>query len=339
MPKIHPRDWTEFLASYPNAHILQTEAWGHFKTDFGWKAVQVISRHDLEQSQCGAQILFRYLSFGFSIAYIPKGPVGERWDLLWPEVDAVCKERRTIFLKVEPDLWEGISNSDYADLATAGFQMSQKNIQPPRTLIVDLNCTEDQILARMKQKTRYNIRLAQRKGVVIYKSRDIDTFYKLMQATSERDAFGIHSKDYYHRVLDYFEPHGQCALLFAEFDGQPLAGLMVFAKGKRAWYFYGASSNELRHLMPTYLLQWEAMKWAKDIGCDEYDLWGVPDESIETLESQFLERTDDLWSVYRFKRGFGGNLRRTVNTFDRVYRPGMYQLYLWIIRQKLSLPL
>jgi lipid II:glycine glycyltransferase (peptidoglycan interpeptide bridge formation enzyme) len=259
--------------------------------------------------------------------------------LLWPEVDAVCKERRTIFLKVEPDLWEGISNSDYADLATAGFQMSQKNIQPPRTLIVDLNCTEDQILARMKQKTRYNIRLAQRKGVVIYKSRDIDTFYKLMQATSERDAFGIHSKDYYHRVLDYFEPHGQCALLFAEFDGQPLAGLMVFAKGKRSWYFYGASSNELRHLMPTYLLQWEAMKWAKDIGCDEYDLWGVPDESIETLESQFLERTDDLWSVYRFKRGFGGNLRRTVNTFDRVYRPGMYQLYLWIIRQKLSLPL
>jgi lipid II:glycine glycyltransferase (peptidoglycan interpeptide bridge formation enzyme) len=336
MPKIEPGVWTEFLASHPNAHILQTEEWGHLKSAFGWQAIQLISRQDLGPMQCGAQILFRQLPFGFSLAYIPKGPVGARWDLLWPDVDSVCKKKRAIFLKVEPDIWEGVSNSDLLGLETYGFQMSQHNVQPPRTLVVDLNSTDDQILARMKQKTRYNIRLALRKGVVIQKTRDIDTFYKLMQVTSERDAFGVHSKDYYQRALEYFEPRGQCALLCAEFDGYPLAALMVFARGKRAWYFYGASSNENRHLMPTYLLQWEAMKWAKEMGCDEYDLWGVPDESAEILESQFLERSDDLWSVYRFKRGFGGNLRRSVNTFDRVYHPGMYQLYLSIIRRKSS---
>ena len=100
--------------------------------------------------------------------------------------------------------------------------------------------------------------------------------------------------------------------------------------------FYGASSNEHRNLMPTYLLQWEAMKWAKDLGCNEYDLWGVPDESLEKLESQFLDRSDDLWSVYRFKRGFGGELRRSIRAFDRIYRPGMFQIYNWIIRLKSS---
>jgi lipid II:glycine glycyltransferase (peptidoglycan interpeptide bridge formation enzyme) len=313
---------------------LQSEEWGHLKSDFGWEAVQVISNHDLGQSQSGAQILFRQLPFGLSLAYIPKGPVGARWDLLWPEVDSVCKARRAIFLKLEPDLWEGVSNPDYLDLVLFGFQMSEQHIQPPRTLVVDLTCSEDEILARMKQKTRYNIRLARRKGVVVHQTRDVDTFYELMQVTSERDAFGIHTKEYYLRALDSFEPHGQCALLCAEFGGRPLAALMVFARGKRAWYFYGASSNEHRHLMPTYLLQWEAMTWAKNMGCDEYDFWGVPDESIEILESQFLERSDELWSVYRFKRGFGGNLRRSINTYDRVYNYGMYQLYQWIFRRK-----
>ena len=336
MPKIEPEEWSEFLFSHPNAHILQTEAWGQLKSDFDWQAVQVISDRDLGKSQSGAQILFRRLPFGLSLAYIPKGPVGTRWDMLWSEVDSVCEARRAIFLRVEPDLWEGVSNSDVWGLESFGFQISQHNIQPPRTLIVDLSGTDDQILARMKQKTRYNIRLARKKGVVIRQTRDIDTFYNLMQVTSERDAIGVHSKNYYQRALDYFEPHGQCALLSAQFDGVPLAALMVFARGKRAWYFYGASSNEYRNLMPTYLLQWEAMQWAKKKGCNEYDLWGVPDESSETLESQFLERSGDLWSVYRFKRGFGGELRRSLSAFDRVYRPGMYEIYNWLIRQKSS---
>ena len=248
---------------------------------------------------------------------------------LWPEVDLVCKAKRAIFLKVEPDLWEDHPDSDSVGQPPLGFQLSPHDIQPPRTLVVDLKGTDDQILARMKQKTRYNIRLARRKEIVIRQTHDIDVFYQLMQVTSERDAFGVHSKSYYQRALDLFEPRGGCALFCAEFDGQPLAGLMVFAHGKRAWYFYGASSNDYRHLMPTYLLQWKAMQWAKAQGCSEYDLWGVPDESHESLESNFLERSDGLWGVYRFKRGFGGELRRSVRGWDRVYNPILYKMYLW----------
>jgi lipid II:glycine glycyltransferase (peptidoglycan interpeptide bridge formation enzyme) len=121
-----------------------------------------------------------------------------------------------------------------------------------------------------------------------------------------------------------------CELFLAEYQGEPLAAIMVFAYSKRAWYFYGASSDVHREYMPTYLLQWEAMKWSRKMGCVEYDLWGVPDEGEKELEANFMKRTDGLWGVYRFKRGFGGRLYRSVESWDRVYKPAIYALYrLW----------
>jgi lipid II:glycine glycyltransferase (peptidoglycan interpeptide bridge formation enzyme) len=104
---------------------------------------------------------------------------------------------------------------------------------------------------------------------------------------------------------------------------------MVARSGDQAYYLYGASTDEERNRMPTYLLQWEAMKWAMARGCKEYDLWGVPDEDEPTLEASFEERHDGLWGVYRFKRGFGGELRRAAQALDRIYNPLLYKLYLW----------
>jgi lipid II:glycine glycyltransferase (peptidoglycan interpeptide bridge formation enzyme) len=117
-------------------------------------------------------------------------------------------------------------------------------------------------------------------------------------------------------------------LLLAEYDGKPLAALFVARHGYRAFYLYGASSDEERNRMPTYLLQWEAMTWAKARGCEEYDLWGVPDEEEAVLEAGFETRHDGLWGVYRFKRGFGGELKRAVQAMDRVYNPLLYWAYL-----------
>jgi lipid II:glycine glycyltransferase (peptidoglycan interpeptide bridge formation enzyme) len=332
MPIVTPESWTGFLEHFPNAHILQTALWGQLKNEFGWKTVHVIAESDKEHEKCGVQILFRQLPLGFSLAYIPRGPVGSGWDTIWPEIDLVCQKKRAVLLKIEPDIWEGDQDVIQRSFTHPDFLLSNQEIQPPRTLVVDLGGTEDQILSRMKQKTRYNIRLAGRKGVVIRKMNDIDTFYALMQTTGERESFGIHRKAYYQRALDLFTPGNRCVLYLAEFEGQSLAGIMVFTNGNRAWYFYGASSNHYRHLMPTYLLQWRAMIWAKEQGCSEYDLWGVPDENYETLESNFLDRHDDLWGVYRFKRGFGGELRRTIQSRDRVYNPLLYKLYLWRMR-------
>lgn len=319
---VSEQEWITFLANCPEAHLLQTAPWGALKDDFGWEPVRVVV------GDVGVQVLFRKLPLGFSIAYIPKGPVGEDWSVLWLEIDALCKQKKAVFVKVTPDGWDDEA-FDATGLLAAGFRASAHFIQPPRTITLDIGITEDEILARMKQKTRYNIRLAGKKGVTVRVTDDVKAFSEMMDVTGARDAFGVHSYAYYQRAYDLFAPTGMCELLIAEFEGEPLAGLMAFARGGRAWYLYGASTNQHRNKMPTYLLQWEAIRWAKEKGCTEYDLWGAPDEDAETLEAQFKERHDGLWGVYRFKRGFGGDLKRAVGVWDKVYMPLLYKVYKW----------
>lgn len=334
MPLVQVSEWDSFLSSHPQAHLLQTTAWGELKSEYGWGVERVV------HGEVGAQVLFRRLPFGLSIAYIPRGPVGgngqpesqlRAWEGFWPEIDALCRRKKAILLKVEPDLWQ---ESEDGLAPPRRFRRASHAIQPPRTIVVDLEGDEGDVLARMKQKTRYNIRLALRKNVIVRPSSNVALFYELMQVTGERNEFGVHAEGYYQRAYDLFSPRGDCQLFLAEFERQPLAAIMVFAHSQRAWYFYGASNNEQRHRMPTYLLQWEAMRWARSLGCRTYDLWGVPDEVEETLENQFTGRSDGLWGVYRFKRGFGGQLRRAAGPWDRVYQPALYALYRWWVERR-----
>ena len=323
MPEVSLSDWKNFLADFPNAHLLQMGEWGELKSAFGWKPVRLIS-----DDGAGSQILFRRLPLGLTLAYMPKPVFSNKLlgDEFWREVDSICKKYRAVFLKVEPDFFGG----DAGKFPSA-FKISQHNIQPPRTIIVDIRGAEEEILARMKQKCRYNIRLAEKKGVTVRAWDDLDGFYQMMQVTGGRDGFGVHALEYYRRAYELFHPIGVCELLVAEFEGKPLAALTIFAHGKRAWYVYGASNDRERNRMPTYLLQWEAMRWARAKGVEEYDLWGVPDENEEKLEAEFETRHDGLWGVYRFKRGFGGELKRASQAMDRVYAPLLYKLYLWRI--------
>jgi len=314
MPLASLPDWNHFLAQRPNAHLLQTGEWGELKSAFGWKPVRIVS------GNAGAQILFRKLPLGFTIGYIPKAKLDQ--SLLY-EIDSVCKSHRALFLKLEPDSW-----GENFITPHSSFIISKHNIQPPRTIIVDIRGTEEEILARMKQKTRYNIRLSEKKGVTVRAWDDIGSFHKMMLFTGGRDRFGIHSLEYYRRAYELFQPKGLAEILVAEYEGKPLAALFVAHNGNRAYYLYGASTDEGRNRMPTYLLQWEAMKWAKTRGCEEYDLWGVPDEDEATLESNFEFRHDGLWGVYRFKRGFGGEVRRATQAMDRVYNKLLYWAYL-----------
>jgi lipid II:glycine glycyltransferase (peptidoglycan interpeptide bridge formation enzyme) len=311
-------DWNQFLSRFPNTHLLQTGEWGELKGDFGWKPVRIVN------GDVGVQILFRKLPLDITIGYIPKSNVAPK---LWVEIDFVCKQNRAIFLKLEADSW----NDPPFPEGEGRVKVSPQNIQPPRTIMVDIRGSEDDILARMKQKTRYNIRLAEKKGVTVRAWDDIDSFHKMMLVTGGRDQFGVHSLEYYRRAYELFHPGGMCELLVAEYDSKPLAALFVAGNGNRAYYLYGASTDEERNRMPTYLLQWEAMKWAKERGCEEYDLWGVPDEDEATLEANFESRHDGLWGVYRFKRGFGGELKRAAQALDRVYNPLLYWAYLKFI--------
>ncbi len=315
--QVNLTDWNQFLTHHPEAHLLQLGEWGELKRGFGWKSVRII------QNEIGAQILFRRLPLGLTIGYMPKPVFSNQWSVIseqfWKEVDSVCKQNRAIFLKIEPDEAFNVQRST--------FNVSPHNIQPPRTIVIPIAEAEDQILARMKPKCRYNIRLAEKKGITVRAWDDIPAFHEMMTVTGGRDNFGVHSLEYYQRAYELFHPKGTCELLVAEYEGKPLASLMVFANGKRAWYVYGASNDHERNRMPTYLLQWQAIRWAKARGCEEYDLWGVPDENEETLEAQFESRHDGLWGVYRFKRGFGGEVKRAAQAVDRVYNPLLYWMY------------
>ena len=304
-------------------HLLQSPLWGRFKAKFGWEA------EEYQNMTARSQVLFRKLPLGFSLAYLPKGQISLDWASLLPQIDAACKRRRAVFLQVEPDLTDAELTPELSALFES-FTIEPHTIQPRTTILIDLRAEEDELLARMKQKTRYNIRLAEKKGVVVRETNDIEGFYRLMQTTGTRDGFSVHDVSYYQQAYDLFAPSGACVLLGAFHEDQPLAYLMLFLSGDRSWYFYGASDDSSRNLMPTYLLQWEAIRWSKAHGAVIYDLWGIPDASKEELEQNFSQRGDGLWGVYRFKRGFGGVVVRSAPAFIRVYKPLLYRVYLKI---------
>lgn len=332
-----------------NDHLLQSQTWGELKRHFGWTPQRV------EVAGATAQILYRHLSpfgkrlpLGLTVAYIPKGPPidwhnAEQCQALFSTIHAEARKHRAIFLKIEPNVWHLDSNPDPQAASKHPQQIQAltqflnrsrfipaNTIQPQTSIVIDLSRDHDDILAAMKQKTRYNIRLAKKKGVITRQGSeaDIPIFYHLAQLTSARDGFGIHSLDYYQTAYKLFAPD-RCALLIAEFQGQPLAAVMVFRYGSTAYYFYGASANTHRNLMPTYLIQWAAISWAKSQGCRHYDLWGIPNASLATLEAEFTQRHAGLWGVYRFKRGFGGHIIKNIGAFDYVYKPLLYKLYSW----------
>jgi lipid II:glycine glycyltransferase (peptidoglycan interpeptide bridge formation enzyme) len=327
-------EWDNFITTY-HGHLLQSWAWGELKSRFGWTA------HRIQVDDAAAQILFRRLPLGLTIAYIPKGPVvdwtnRQQCQALFSTIHTEAKNHRAIFLKVEPHLWcrfADCSQSVPALQAAAEFLVGSgfilaDTVQPRTSLVVDISGDEDAVLAAMKQKTRYNIRLATKKGVTVRmgSAADVNTFYDLSVTTSTRDGFGIHSLDYYQAAYDLFAPD-RGALLLSEFEGEPLAALMAFCHGLDAFYFFGASSNRRRKLMPNYLVQWAAIQWARNQGCIRYDLWGIPDADPTTLEAEFQKRRDGLWGVYRFKRGFGGQVVQSIGAYDYVYNPVFYQLY------------
>ncbi len=350
MSQVSFEQWKAFLSKFENPHILQTAEWGELKRAFGWDVERLV------HGDWGIQVLFRKLPLGFTVAYAPKPVFSIQYPVssiqypvssiqypvfseqlsvnseeFWREVDEVCRKKRAVFLKIEPDEWESKVSRLWMNPPKSGdfgVRVSPHNIQPPRTIIVSLEGSEDEILGRMKQKCRYNARLAEKKGVSARSWDDLEGFHRMMTVTGGRDGFGVHSLEYYRKAYELFHPVGMADILVAEYESRPLAALMVFALGQRAYYLYGASTGEERNRMPAYLLQWRAMQWAKARGCSEYDLWGVPDADEETLEAQFETRHDGLWGVYRFKRGFGGQVRRAAQALDRVYIPWLYWAYL-----------
>lgn len=339
----HDPRWDAFVAGSPWGHLLQSSPWGRFKSGFGWQALRITGESG-GQIICGAQVLFRPTAGG-PVAYVPRGPViapdDEALSATLEEISAAAREQGAIFLKIEPG-WPD-DTSIARSLVSMGFRPSMQIIQPRSTIILDLRPEEDEILQRMKAKWRYNIRLAGRKGVQVRcaAEEDLPAFYALMEITSRRDGFDIHPRDYYAAAWHHFHSLGLAELFLAYYQEELLAGLMAFRFGDTAYYLYGASSNRHRNRMPNHLLQWRAIQWARQHGCTWYDFWGIPDEVGESIMQHGAVRElgeDGMWGVYRFKQGFGGQVVRTIGTFDRVFKPARYWLgtRVWPLLRKWS---
>jgi len=332
-PCLTPDTWDAFVARDAHGHLLQTWAWGELKAAFGWTPLRLAVEQD-GALVAGAQVLYRRAG-PFAIGYIPKGPafVGAdeaAVDALWEALHRESRRRRALLLKVEPP-WRDQEPGCHQALRACGLSPSATTVQPRRTVVLDLQADEEALLARMKAKWRYNVRLSERKGILVRPAgiAGLDDFYRLMRVTGERDAFGIHSKAYYRRALELFAPHHRVELFLAYYQGTPVAGLMAFAFNRQAYYFYGASSNAHRERMPNHALQWRAMLWAKEQGCTHYDLWGIPDVDEDP-------QTAPLAGVQRFKEGFGGEPVRYVGAYDCCYHPRLYRLLerAWALRRR-----
>lgn len=318
--------WDRFVTGHAGGHPLQLAAWGALKGEFGWRAARLALAAG-EDLVAGAQVLFHPLPrlgfLPFSVAYVPKGPLldwedGAQVQAFLPALYDFCRRRGALLLKIEPEQPDAPALS--RRLRGLGFHASARAVQPRTTLWLHLRGAEEEWLAAMKPKWRYNVRLAERRGVEVRVggAEDLPLFAALMQATGERNHFGVHDPAYYRRFWQLFAPSGHAALLIAEHAGQPLAALMLAQLAGKAYYLYGASANEGRHLMPNHLLQFRAMRWARAQGCSTYDLWGVPDEVGLDAEAPPPEAETGLWGVWQFKRGFGGEIRRYTGAWDRL---------------------
>ncbi len=328
-------EWNAALARLPGAHVLQTWEWGETKAQTGWAARRLLFLN--EGSPCAAASLLvrrvppalqgRLSRFPLAVAYVPRGPVlnyadTSLLDAVLARLEDEARRAGAIFVKIDPDVRADSEVGAMAQvvLRRRGWRPSAEQIQFRNTMVLDLTQGEDALLAAMKQKTRYNVRLAQRRGVRVRAGdeADLPAFYRLYVHTGKRDGFLVRPYAYYETVWVTFLRAGLAHLLLAEVEGEAVAGLILFRFGDTAWYFYGASADAHRERMPNYLLQWEAIRWARAQGCRRYDFWGAPDE---------LDEKDPMWGVYRFKEGFGGEFVRGLGAWDLPISRPLYWLY------------
>jgi peptidoglycan pentaglycine glycine transferase (the first glycine) len=365
--------WNEMIAGLPNPHFLQTYEWGQVKAKFGWEPFYLVwseTGFSVSRESAGLQlttvkaaalalkktVLSRNFAARLCVLYCPKGPLLDWSDeplrkRVLDDLQRFARQQGAIFLKLDPDvaLGTGVPGTETditepggeavrADLLRRGWRFSEEQIQFKNTVTLNVAASEEEMLARMKQKTRYNVRLGPKKGVTVRVggAADWPMLYKMYAETSVRDGFVIRDENYYRTVWQLFQSKIEnrrssmplAEPLIAEVDGEPVAAVFLFTFGGRAYYVYGMSRDAHRELMPNYLLQWEAMKWAKARGCSLYDLWGAPDE--------FNER-DAMWGVFRFKEGLGGQVVRTLGAWDFVPNALWYAMYTKIVPKALDL--
>ena len=314
--------WDELVLRNPDGgNILQTRAWGEFKRSRGWLPLYRV--HEIGLSRLAVLVLQRRIPGVGSLWYVPKGPGVTDTSMLRPLLEDLAGSRKAFLIKVEPEIERTAETT--ADMRALGLSKASRDVQITRaTIVVDIARDDDALLESFKPKTRYNIRLAERRGVTVQpvamSDDTVDRMYALMAATQSRAGFTLRPKDYFAGYWRLHAAAGQGQLFFASLDGEVLAGLFATYAGTKAWYKDGGSTKEHANVMAPHLLQWTAMRWLRDRGVTSYDLVAVPPRDQ-------LHESHPLYGLYRFKSGFSDEITEFVGTWDLVVDPLRHRVW------------
>ncbi|HZZ99248.1 MAG TPA: peptidoglycan bridge formation glycyltransferase FemA/FemB family protein [Candidatus Paceibacterota bacterium] len=292
--------------------FLQSKEWLGFQASLGNKTWR------FDNGKIKANIIKLSLPLRHSVLYIPHGPeidfnaitgsISHELGAFAKHLKDLAKAERAMFVKIEP-----LDDKVPEQMHQFGFKKSKKEYQPHRTVIVDLEKSEDELLAAMHHKTRYNIKVAERHGLKLVFRKDIDAFWKLLRHTAKHDNFFTHTKEYYDKLCS--TPGLMAETAFIEHDGNPIAGAIWLAYGDTAYYLHGAMDRDSKYkpMMAPHLLHWELMKTAKQYGMKHYDFWGIDAAK---------------WpGITRFKLGFGGRQVEYSGAFDLSVRKFWFLVY------------
>jgi peptidoglycan pentaglycine glycine transferase (the first glycine) len=331
-------NWNTAIRSLPEAHILQSAEWGAFKQITGWQAAR-FTAHRNGQLTAAIQVLVRRLG-PFAVMYAPKGPMCaeadlESWGVILAAIENMARRTPTLQLKIDTDVAEATgepgSEEDaphqpgqaiMALLRQRGWRPSVEQVQFRNTITVDLTKSTEALLATMNQSKRRKVHYGLKHGLNVRTGtlKDLPMLYTLYEETGNRNQFIIRPKEYYLQEWGDLMRAGLAHALIAEWDGRPVAHVILYHFGSKCLYFTGASISdpEARRLMPADMLQWEAIQWAKKQGYRVYDMWGAPTT---------FDESDSMWGVYQFKKDYGGTLVRHLGAWDYAPYPILYRLY------------
>ena len=315
-----------FVARSPLADALNSWAWGDVKRASGWTPRRLLVEEAGEVALAAQILETRPVRGAPPILYCPRGPVLDygRVDLLRQFANDVRRRSSgAVFLKCDPGVER--DSDAAAALVAAGFRPAGGSgfggVQPKAVMVLDLSLGLDKVEEGFHKKWRYNIRLAERKGVVVapVEREELPVFYDILVETARRDGFLIRGREYFETLHDMLAPRGQFRMFLARYGDTPVAGAILLCFGSRATYTYGASSNEHRNVMPNHLMQWTMIRWAHENGYQVYDFRGVsPMRDGQPVEAH-------LAGLNRFKEGFGARYVEYAGEHDLPLRPLLYQ--------------
>jgi len=308
------------------SHPLHTWEWGDFQIGEGHKVYR-LGIFDNNQMVGGYSVSFHKIPHTeYSVGTLLRGPKVDS-DMI-DNLKRIARDEKAIFIKLEPNVWQKTFDANNnpssfdVDMDFEGLQVSPKVAFYPFSYIVDLTKTEDELLALMHSKTRYNIKIANRHGVTFTNDSEDSSFeiyLKLLFDTTIRQGFYLHSQSYHRNLWKILKPTGIVSIFIARYQDQPLSAFMIYHHQDKLYYPYGASLDEHRQVMAPTLLMWEVIKYGRSLGLKSFDMWGSlgPD----------AKESEQGYGFHRFKQGYGGQLVQFVGTYDLVIEPQLYKIY------------